>query len=285
MVVSLWIAAGVLTAVIQSVKAFLQKKLVEDVSGLELSFVASLYTALLMIPVAGFYLLNGVAPSITVWASIAFVGITNGVALLLFFSSLKIEDLSIASPLKQTIPLFVAFLEPLFLATVYSANILAGAFLTAAGSYVLMFEGDDFLRPLKLIGKRGPLMALGSAFFFAIGSIAVKYVVSNVPVLFFVSVVFWFSAATIGVAVYLRSDIEMTGYRGREYVYLGAFTALTQALIFLTIDLSSASEATILFRLSILFNVLIGFQLFDEENLYYRLLGAALIIAGIAFII
>lgn len=198
---------------------------------------------------------------------------------------MKIEDLSIASPLKQTIPLFVALLEPLFLATSYSISILSGAFLTVLGSYFIVFEGNNYTAPLKRMSNKGPLMALGSAFFFGLGAIAVKFVVTNVPVGFFLSIVFWFSAATIGIGVYHRSEIEIKDYTGREFVYLGLLTAVSQALIFYTIELSSASEATIIFRLSIVFNVLIGFQLFNEKNLFYRLLGTVFIIAGIAFVI
>lgn len=280
----LWVLAGVVTAVSQSVKAFLQKKLVED-SGLELSFITSLYTAILLLPVAGFYFIQGVDVSLAVWGAISFVGISNGIALLMFFTSLETEDLSIASPLQQTIPLFVALMEPLILATGYSLNILSGAFLTVLGSYFVMFDGKDYTRPLKKIGSKGPLLALGSAFFFGLGAIAVKYVVSNVEVGLFLSLVFWFSAATTGLGVYFRSNIEMEEYRDMNFVYLGIATAASQALIFYTIDLSSASEATILFRLSIIFNVLIGFKLFNEEDLVYRMLGTLLVIAGIAFII
>lgn len=285
MAVSLWVVAGFLTAIAQSVKAFLQKKLIENVSGLEISFVTSLYTAIILLPLAAYYFFNGVSTSLPVWLAMGFVGASNGIALLLFFTALKIEDLSVASPLKQTIPVFVAVIEPLALATGYSLSVLSGAFLTAAGSYFVMFEGEDYLKPLKRLGHRGPLLALGSAFFFGIGAIAVKYVVSNVPIGFFLSIVFWFSAATLALGVYLRSGIDMKDYRGGEFVLLGVATAVSQALIFYTIDLSSASEATILFRLSIVFNVLIGFQLFDEEHLLYRLIGTVLIIAGIAFII
>lgn len=280
----LWVLAGIVTAVSQSVKAFLQKKLVDD-SGLELSFITSLYTAILLLPIAGFYFIQGVNMSLPVWGAISFVGISNGVALLMFFTSLETEDLSIASPLQQTIPLFVALMEPLVLATGYSLNILSGAFLTVLGSYFVMFDGKDYTKPLKRIGSKGPLLALGSAFFFGIGAIAVKFVVSNVDVGLFLSLVFWFSAATIGLGVYFRSNIEMKEYRDMNFVYLGIATAASQALIFYTIDLSSASEATILFRLSIIFNVLIGFKLFNEEDLVYRMLGTLLVIAGIAFII
>lgn len=166
MVFPVWVLASIATAVSQSLKSYLQKYLVEDVSGLELSFIASLYTAILLLPLAVFYLFQGVTASYLTWVAMLFVGASNGVALILFFSALKIEDLSIASPLQQTIPLFVALLEPLVLATGYSINVLLGAVLTVAGSYLIMFQGSEFLKPLKRLGHRGPLMALGSAFFF-----------------------------------------------------------------------------------------------------------------------
>ncbi|MFB6145811.1 MAG: hypothetical protein ABEJ99_04905 [Candidatus Nanohaloarchaea archaeon] len=54
MFVELWVIAGVLTAMVQSARSYLQKVLVEDVSGIELSFVKSLYTALVLLPVAVF---------------------------------------------------------------------------------------------------------------------------------------------------------------------------------------------------------------------------------------
>ncbi|MFB6145812.1 MAG: DMT family transporter [Candidatus Nanohaloarchaea archaeon] len=202
-----------------------------------------------------------------------------------FFTALKLEDLSIASPLRQTIPLFVAFLEPLFLSTVYSLSIISGALLTVAGSYVVMFEGDNYIKPLLKLKEKGAILAVASAFFLASGSISVKFVVNNIPVLLFLSIVFWVSAAILGLFTYTTRDIQMLEYRNPGLLYLAIVSAIGQGLIFLTIQLSTASKATILFRLSILFNILIGFNVLNEKNLYYRLLGGILIIAGIYFVI
>lgn len=74
MIAPLWVLAGIATAVAQSFKAYMQKKLVGGTSGLELSFIASLYTAILLLPVAFYYyFLQGVSTSVSVWIAMLFV--------------------------------------------------------------------------------------------------------------------------------------------------------------------------------------------------------------------
>lgn len=278
-----WLVTGLAAAALISAKAYILKRLSDAHTSLELGFVSSLLATALLVPV-GIYgaVQAGAVPEPPVLAAILFVGLVNTAGAYAFFEALQTTDLSVVSPLRQTIPVFVAVLEPLVLPIGYSLAVLAGAALTTVGGYVTLAENTRPLEPLTRLTDRGPLLALTSALFLGSGAIGVKYVTGHVPIALFVTLMFAVMAA--GFAAVLRwQGGALTAVRvvRRDLLVLGVATALAQVFIFATIALSSAARATILFRLSVLFNIGIGWRLLGEKHLGYRLVGSVLIMLGI----
>ncbi len=282
-----WLVVGLVAAAAISAKAYTLKRLSDAHTSLELGYISSLLATVLLLP-AGLHgaAVYGAVPPAMVVAAVVFVGLANTAGIYAFFEALQTTDLSVVSPLRQTLPVFVAVLEPLVLAQAYSPTILAGAVLATIGGYVTLAENTDPMEPLTRLTGRGPVLAVTSAFFLGVGAVAVKYVTSHIPITLFV--VPMFAVMTAGFAVVLRREdgLPAVGVLGRrEFLILGIVTAAAQVLIFATIALSTASEATIVFRLSVLFNLFLGHRLLGEEHIVYRLAGSALILLGILVVL
>lgn len=278
-----WILIGVVTAVTLSMRAYLQKRLSPGNTSLELAFISSAVAAVAALPFGLHALAGGTVPAPPVMAGVLFVAAMNGGGLYLFFRALHVEDLSVASPIRQTMPVFVAVIEPLVLAQAFRPVVLGGAVLAAAGGYLTVAEGRHPLEPLARLQEEGPLFALASAVLLALGAVGVKYVVSHIPALLFVSLLFLVMTLIFGVVLHRTGSVpRWQVVAERRYVLLGLVTLVSQVLIFITIDLSTAAQATILFRVSIPLNLLLGYHFLREGYLGYRLAGGALIIAGVA---
>lgn len=279
----LWILVGAATALTLSLRSLLQKVLSADHTSLELGFISTVIAAVLVLPLGLHAGADVGMPALPVLGGILFVGLMNTAGTYAFFRALQVADLSVASPLRQTLPIFVAVLEPAILSQAYRPGVLVGAVLAAAGGYITLAEGRHPLEPLTRLRGTGPMFAVASALLLAMGAIGAKYVVSRIPATLFVSLVFVVMAAAYTILLHHREAIlPWHALLRRRYLVLGLLTGLSQLLIFVTIDLSTAAQATIMFRLAVLSNVVLGYYVLKEKHLGYRLAGSVLLLAGVA---
>lgn len=282
----LWLIAGGATAVCLGAKTLLQKHLTERYTSLELGLVSSLLATLLLLPLGVMSWRTGVVFTPALGAAVLFVGVANTLGVYTFYRALSVEDMSVVAPLRHTIPVFVAVLEPLVLVMPYRFPVLLGAGLATMGAYITLIEPEQPFRPLKSLRGEGPLFALGSAFFLGSGAIAAKFVVDQMAIGVFV--VLAFAIQTLGFGAVLlqqRRHPRTITLMTRPLLALGVLTAVAQVLIFLTIRLSTAAEATILFRMAIVLNIVLGYWFFKEQHIRYRLAGGAFIFAGVLAVI
>lgn len=283
---SLWLLTGIVTAVFISAVTLMQKHLTERYTSLELSFVSSLLAAVFLLPFGAVSWGDGVAFTPVLGAAVLAVGVANTVGVYAFLRALEIGDISVASPLRQTLPVFVAVMEPLILMMPYRLPVLLGAGLASVGAYVTLIEPSKPFKPLKRLQGKGPLLALASAFFLAVGAIAAKFAVDRMAIGVFVVLVFALQTAGYWAVIRLQGrQVRTVTVWTRPLLLLGVLTAVRQVLIFATIRLSTAAEATILFRIAILMDILVGYWLFKEQHIRYRLVGGAFIFAGVLAVV
>lgn len=275
-----WILIGIAAAALLSLRSVLQNSLAADRTALEIAAIGAVIGAAVVLPVALPALTTiSVTPGLA--GGLLAVGLTSLAGNYCFIAALRRTDLSVASPARQTLPLMVAVLEPVLLATAFRPGIVMGAVLATVGGYLTLVEDRDLLLPFRRIGDRGLHLALGSAFFLALNAVAKRSVVSAVPVTVVVA------AALVTMAVgfvgvhWWREGRPHAGLVDRRLLLLGLVTGVVQLLIVRTIAASSASQATIVFRLAVFSNVAVGGLWFGETGLWYRLVGSALIVAGV----
>ncbi|MFB6241493.1 MAG: EamA family transporter [Candidatus Nanosalina sp.] len=262
----------------------LMKNESEKFSALKTSFMVIFYALLFLAPYVALRIY---------WSGLTFDSFSLAAALLAgFFGTGKVWagvrafqeiDFSVAQPMKKLAPLFVVVGELLFIGLNPSIILLLGIFLSVAGSYVLMIDSSDLLSPFRNLGDLGVQLAVLSAVFSALGALSIRFASGGIPE--YVVTHLWYLANLAGLAVmlwYLESLPSRKLFFSRNFVAAGALSSVTGVLsVFLYAVASSVALVTAVFQSSVLFSVLIGGGIFEEENTALRLAGAIIIVAGI----
>ena len=207
----------------------------------------------------------------------ALAGVFLGLGLWSFTEALSVADFSIVSPFQQLIPIVTAIVEPVVIAQLgYRPAVVGGAVLVGIGAYVVLLEPSAPFAPLRNIQSRGPLLGIATAILFGLAAIITSATTKQMsfPLYVFIQLVAAFTAISL-----IRRDLPRVN---RNYALVGLLYTLNIGFSNFTLSLTAASNAVIVFRLSLLVNVLVGVLLFDEQGLLYRLIGALIIVAGIA---
>jgi drug/metabolite transporter (DMT)-like permease len=189
---------------------------------------------------------------------------------------METTDLSIASPLQQTIPVFATIIEPLVLSNLgYDVQTILAALVTTLGAYIVVIEPEKPFEPLRRITDRGPLLAVVTALLLALNSIISHSVTQSLEVSYFLLIA---SVSGFVVLTFLRRETPDLRFENMSY---GLVFSANLGFSILTLSLVVASIATVFFRLSLVLNILVGFFVFEEENIRIRLVGSLVVMAGI----
>lgn len=281
----LWVVVALVSALARTCQSTLSKWLTDGNTGLELAWTTATLGAIFLAPVAVWQLATTpVDISITVIAIAILAGCIELVAFYAWLEALNVDDLSVVSPLRQSVPIFVVVLEPILLSVAFDPRIALGAVLAAVGAYVVLVDDTGFLAPLTRVTEAGPRLALGSALFFAFASITAKFILGAVPSVIYAAYIFtWVSGGLSLVLWNQTGTLPRAKLTSKRFIVLGLLTAAVTLTTFATLNLTPVvSQALVVFRASILFNVALGGLLFKETGLLPKFLGSVLIIAGIA---
>lgn len=215
------------------------------------------------------------------------------VALNMVSVTLEVKALSL-SPLSLTVP-FLAFTPLFMLATGFvvlgeapDARGLAGIVLVAAGAYAINLEKvrGGLLGPIKAVAREpGSRLMLLVALLWSVSAVYDKVAaVSSSPAYYTV-----FFSAAFGV---LYAPAFVYGLRknpvGRSMIprlfLIGLICAVMVLAQFTAMRLALASYVIAVKRSGMLLSVVLGRVLFQERSLAVRLVGAALMIAGVVTI-
>ena len=283
--IEMWLLVAIVSALIRTGQSTLSKWLTDEHTGLELTWGTAVVAAVAVAPVAAWSAATTplqLSPWVVAVAVVA--GCVELVALYMWLEAFQSEDLSVVSPLRQMVPIFVVVLEPLFLGVAFDIYIALGAVLTAVGAYVVLVDESGVLAPVSRITERGPQLALASALLFAIASVKAGYLLDTVPSAVYAFYIYTWIGVGLSLILWKRGDGLPVDYLRRpRFVSLGVVASMVTLTTFITLTLTPAvSQAVVAFRASILFNIAIGGLLFKESGLAQRFIGATLIIIGIA---
>lgn len=282
----LWLGVVVAAAFLKTAYESLQKHLAGEFGGLQLSYVTSVLGLAFLAPVGAWIAMTTeLALSAPVIAVVLLSGAANIAAIYAFLTALELEQLSIVAPLVQLSPILVAVSEPVVLATPFEAAFVGGAALAIVGGFVLLADGRSPAPPVD-VSSRAVVLAVAAAGCFAVASLSNRYVTTRIPPLFYTFLVYLLMS--LGFAAILairRSRVPATDLLRVELFTLGGLTSLRTSVTYYAFSLAAASRVTVGLQLSIVFSVLAGGVLFGEGDLPRKLLGAALILLGIAFVV
>lgn len=261
-----------------------QKYAVDRNSPLVVSFQAQLFT----LPFTGIVALLAPdpTPSIMTLVVVGASGMVNAASYYLLAEALRMDDLSVISPLRSIVPVSVALVEPLVLTAEYSVPVLVASLLAAVGTYVLLIE-DSLTTPLKRINSRGVQLGVISALIITAAVLLDRFGVTQTSISPTAYAFYLPLATAIALAVFAllaSEDVKEVLRPSLKLAPIGFFRSINLVAAMAAFALTTGTNVTILMRVGILISILVGGSLFDEEYLLYRISGGLMLITGAAMI-
>lgn len=280
--VATWVLVALAAASLKTAYSALQKRLTVDYDGVEQSYVTALLGGAFLAPAGLYYVLAGdVTLTWAVTAAVLFSGLVNVVAIYTFLVALEMADLSVVAPLTQATPVIVALVEPLVLPAAVGPALALGAVAAVLGAYVLVAD-EGLSTPVGHLTDRAALLALLTASLYGVVSVTNRFVTTRVPPVLYAFAVYGLMALSFAAVRTARSEsVKPAGLARPAVLSLGGLTALRTVVTYVAFSLAIASRVSVVLQASVVLNVVAGGYLFAEDDIARKLLGAALIVAGI----
>jgi len=221
------------------------------------------------------------------WATLANAVLTLA-ALIMLMTALKIGELSLTIPFLSFTPVFLIFTSKLILGEMPSLLGIAGILAIVGGAYVLNLKQEKGVAgPFRaLLKNRAALLVLLVAFIYAISSNLDKIAVQNSNPITYLIIVMAVRLPILLPFIYFKTEGKFGEIKSKWKVLLpiGLLTALTLFPQMIAYTLTIVPYVISLKRTSALFSVILGFIAFKERNVKPKLLGAALMVAGVFLI-
>ena len=226
----------------------------------------------------------------TFWKTLAILLPLETLALILYMEALRVSPLSLTVPFLAFTPAFIILTGAVILGEKLSSQGIFGIMLIVAGSYSLHLKQvkAGISAPFKAIfQERGSVLMLAVALIYAVTSVLGKLAILHSSPFFFATFYFMVHGvfASTVLALFFKVRPWMVVRKSPKGVLL---VGLSQSLMVIThmwaISLAPAAYMIAVKRLSVLFGVLMGCVFFKEEGLGSRLVGAALMVAGVLLI-
>lgn len=287
----LWFLLSSGTALCEALKDVTGKQALKSVDEYSVLMGFSLVGALLM---GSFMLVTEGIPPLGPdygWALLV-GGSLNILAFTLYFRAIKTADLSLTVPLVTLTPLFLLVTSPIIVDEWPTGLDAVGVVFLIVGSYVLNLKPNQgfTLIPLRTIATNaGSRTMVGVAFLWSITSNFDKVGTLHS------SSLFWgmslFATVAMGMVPFVARRIFHQGFpavispmraQAKFIVLAGIFIAIGVSLQFAALTMAPVAQVVAVKRLSTLISVGFGYFLFGETGLRERLLGATIMVSGVA---
>ena len=289
-VIGFGIVLGLLASVFKSSKSITTKIASTDSN----EYVTSFATRFFSIPVfiLGVVLTQSfvVPNSATFLYALAVNSIAMVSTTILIAKALKLSDISVISPLLAFVPISVIIPSYLILDEVPTLVAGSGIVLVSIGAYVLNTGGENtgFLEPIRRLGSdRGARYILLVLVIVSVTPSVDKIGIQETSPLMWVLCTHVF--ASLGILLFTLSvDSEVAGPL-QDNLKMLVLVGLSSSLIWVFqsygYTITQVSYIQALKRVSLLFSVIAGKFIFQEENIKRRLVGAVIMLVGVMAIV
>lgn len=215
------------------------------------------------------------------WKIFLYTSIFTSIGAVLWIISIRLIGIPLTSFLMKAQTLFALMLGMIFLGERLNKGEAVGVVITVVGGIIVAYQRDVSL----IIGT---FTALGAAFFYSLISFVVKKVAQRLNMLMVANM------RALGVTLFMLIYLFATGTfetpsHWIEYVYMvlgGTSGALiAKACQFQAIKLIDVSRTTAVLPLESIFVILFSYYIFDEIPSLIKLIGGAMIIIGVIFLV
>ena len=282
----MWLFLGLSSGLFHALQSMVSKKALEDVNHYLVAFAYAAFSLPYFIIALLWF---DLAPlNFTFWWAAIATSALNVVALVLLMKALSIGELSLTMPFLSFTPIFLIFTSNLMLGESPSLMGIYGIILIVGGAYVLeMKKGTGISGPFRAFLKnRGSQLVLLVAFIYAITSNLDKITVQNSNPITRNIIVLVLMAIMLLLLIRFKSNQKLVEIKSRYKLLLiaGFFAALTLLFQMIALTIAMVPYVISLKRTSALFSVILGFMAFKERNVGPKLLGSALMVAGVLLI-
>lgn len=288
----MWFFYAITFALISSFSVIIAKRVMREMDQYIYLLVSSLFTApfLLIIALVFFKL-----PSLdsTFWLVTVVGTAISATGGILAYKAIKESEVSLISPISAFNPVFTAIISFFTLGEVISTRDALGITTIVAGAYILQVSKTrrGFFEPIKaLVTHKGVQLSFGAYFLWAITpsfeKTAIFHTTPQNPS--FAAFIGQLIAILIYIPVVMKlSDrpFERVKANLRWFLLVGILGGLGITSAFLAFSLSPLGVATAVFKLSMIFTVILGGLFFKEKNIKERLLGSLVMLVGVILLV
>lgn len=289
-----WLIAATISAVLFTIVAVISKEIMDHINSVNFTAIYSLMAFIFYTPIFLYYLTQ-VEINITLIIALFTLlsGIGNILGMLSYNYGLKHTSISIAMPLNRIQPIFVAIIGFLFLNEVMNIEKVLGILLVTIASYIILLENrSDPLDPItNLTHDYGAQLAIVSAFFFSGTSVIDRFVTTNLAPEIYTYLILGIMAFSLNTYMNTKKEnytnqiiSEIKNYKA-HYISAGILTAFAYLTVYIAFSQAEASKVVPVLQLQVPLTVIAGKELFDETHILQKLIGAAILIAGIILVI
>lgn len=282
-----WMMPALLAALSVAIGDALIKRFFSDMTDYEMGVIRYFYA----FPYLFFFLFVVPWPELdrTFWTCVA-VGLPLELgALLLYMRAIRISPLSLTVPFLAFTPMFVIFTGNILLGERLNAWGIAGIFLIVTGSYIMNISKakGQWIAPFKSILKeQGSWLIILASLIFSFTSTIGKVGILHSSPQFFAACYFLLFIAFLLMIFPLmpRAKLKNIIKRPLPGVIIGMVMALMIFCHTYAISLVQAAYMLSVKRSSLLFGVILGALVFNEEGIGERFFGAIIMLAGVCVI-
>lgn len=288
----MWFIFALLFALTTAITIFLAKKIMQETGEYLYLLISNLLTLpFLFFLIVTFYQIPEVDTAFWIQSAVASIlGITGGI---LAYKAIKIEDISLVSPIAAFNPAFTALVAFIFLNEAIALKGWLGIVLICAGAYFLEISKrkENILKPLSSLFKnKGVQLSLIAYFLWAITPIfqknAIFHTYPQVPP--YTSFIGMIGSVIFLSAICFRSyskGFKLAKKYLKLFIFLGILGSVGQASAMLAFSSTNLGFATAVFKLSIIFTIILGWLFFKERNIKDRLLGSIVMLVGVILLV
>ena len=223
----------------------------------------------------------------TFWLTLLIVIPLDVTAIILYIKAIHLSPLSLTIPFIALSPVFVIITAFVILGELPDISGLIGILLIVTGAYLLNVRATrhGVLGPIMAIGReKGSVLMIIVAIIFSFTSTLGKVAVMHSSPLFFAA--FYPFILTFIFTVIAGFKGQLSGIISRPLIFLGIGFCMAMMMLshYLAISLTDVAYMISVKRCSLLFSVIYGWVLFREIRISERLIGSALMIAGVVAI-
>lgn len=279
----LWFVLSLLTALAMSSEGAWQKKFFSHLGPHAMAMYSIVYSVPFFLLVFAFIPHPSLGSEF--WVSFLASFLLNAIAYFLYVKAIQTSPLSLTIPYLALTPGFMIITGRFLLDEEPNLYGVLGIFLSLVGGYILNVDTRRWspLEPLKVAFKeKGSRLMLVVALIYSVSAVLDKKAIIHSSPLFFGVFFYIVFGPTLFLYWVLKGKLRWDFWKGDPLkgVVAGLLVFLHSVFHAWAISLTKAAYMISVKRLSVLFSVIYGWLIFEEENMAARLGGAVLMVAG-----